>query len=73
MGTASNATPLNDQAILEICLMYRNGRKEIETLNGREDDEARGHMEALKMAVRALEEKENGFRTKGDRTYQIGV
>lgn len=48
-------------------------RKEIETLNGREDDEARGHMEALKMAVRALEEKENGFRTKGDRTYQIGV
>lgn len=27
MGTASNATPLDNQAILEICLMYRNGRK----------------------------------------------
>lgn len=27
MRTVSNATPLNDQAILEICLMYRNGRK----------------------------------------------
>lgn len=27
MGTVSNATPLDDQAILEICLMYRNGRK----------------------------------------------
>ena len=27
MGVASNATPLDDQAILEICLMYRNGRK----------------------------------------------
>ena len=33
-------------------------RKEIETLYGKEDDEARGRMEALKMAVRALEEKE---------------
>lgn len=33
-------------------------RKEIETLNGKEDDEARGRMEALRMAVRALEEKE---------------
>lgn len=27
MGTISNATPLDDQAILEICLLYRNGRK----------------------------------------------
>lgn len=27
MRTVSNATPLNDQAIIEICLMYRNGRK----------------------------------------------
>ena len=27
MGTVSNATPLDDQAIVEICLMYRNGRK----------------------------------------------
>lgn len=33
-------------------------RKEIETLNGREDDEALGLVEALRMAVRALEEKE---------------
>ncbi len=41
-------------------------RKEIKPLCGKEDDEARGHMEALKMAVRALEEKENGFRTKSD-------
>ena len=41
-------------------------RKEIETLYGKEDDEARGRKEALRMAVRALEEKENGFRTKGD-------
>lgn len=28
-------------------------------MNGKEDDEARGRMEALKMAVRALEEKRN--------------
>ena len=41
-------------------------RKEIKPLCGKEDDEARGRMEALKMAVRALEEKENGLRTKGD-------
>lgn len=27
MGTVSNATPLDDRAILEICMMYRNGRK----------------------------------------------
>ena len=27
MGTVSNATPLDDQTILEICLAYRNGRK----------------------------------------------
>lgn len=41
-------------------------RKEIETLYGKEDDEARGRIEALKMAVSALEERENGFRTKSD-------
>lgn len=27
MGTVSNATPLDDKDIVEICLMYRNGRK----------------------------------------------
>ena len=27
MGTVSNAMPLDDQTILEICLAYRNGRK----------------------------------------------
>ena len=27
MGAVSNATPLDDQAILEMCLMYRNWRK----------------------------------------------
>lgn len=32
-------------------------RKEIETLHGKEDDEARRRVEALKMAVRALKEK----------------
>ena len=32
-------------------------RKEIETLYGKEDDEARGRKEALRMAVRALEER----------------
>lgn len=32
-------------------------KKEIETLYGKEDDEARGRKEALKMAVRALEGK----------------
>ena len=41
-------------------------RKEIKPLCGKEDDEARGRIEALKMAVRALEERENGFRTKSD-------
>ena len=41
-------------------------RKGIETLNGKEDDEARRRVEALRMAVRVLEEKENGLRTKGD-------
>ena len=40
-------------------------RKGIEILNGKED-EARRRIEALRMAVRALEETENGFRTKGD-------
>lgn len=34
-------------------------KKEIETLYGKEDDEARGRKEALRMAVRALEEKKN--------------
>ena len=41
-------------------------RKEIKSLHGKEDDETKGRIEALKMAVRALEEKENGFRAKGD-------
>ena len=27
MGTVSNATPLDDRDIAEICLLYRNGRK----------------------------------------------
>lgn len=42
-------------------------RKEImELLHGEENGESRKHIMALKTAVRALEEKENGFRTKGD-------
>lgn len=41
-------------------------RKGIEILNGKEDDEARRRIEALRMATRALEEKKNGFRAKGD-------
>ena len=32
--------------------------KEIKSLHGKEDDETKGRIEALKMAVRALEEKE---------------
>lgn len=41
-------------------------RKEIRALHGAEDAESQKHIEALRMAVMALEEKENGFRTKGD-------
>lgn len=41
-------------------------RKEIKSLHGKEDGMSQAPIEALKTAVRALEEKENGFRTKGD-------
>lgn len=49
-----------DARILQLTLNDAVGilRKGIEILNGKEDDEARRRVEALRMAVRALEEKE---------------
>ena len=41
-------------------------RKEIKSLHGKEDDETQGIIEALKMAVIALEERKDGFGTESD-------
>ena len=40
--------------------------EEIKASEGMKDSDAQKRVTALKMAVRALEEKENGFRAKGD-------
>lgn len=41
-------------------------RKEIKSLHGKEDDETQGIIEALKMAVIALEERKDGFGAESD-------